>query len=53
MKEYGWFGEIFIKLWIKFGMEFGKEYKCRKFVMSLLGNYDLGFGVEIKVFVRN
>ncbi|KAK4659288.1 hypothetical protein QC762_108850 [Podospora pseudocomata] len=53
LKEYGRFGEIFIKPWIKSGMESGKEHKRRKFVTSLPGNHDLGFGAEIKVPVRN
>jgi ethanolamine phosphate phosphodiesterase len=53
LQEYNRFGKIFFEHWNDGGAEPGVGQRGRKIMASLPGNHDLGFGVNVKVAVRN
>lgn len=53
LKEYARFSELFIDPWVQDGTEAGPGQRGRKFIASLPGNHDLGFGSEVLVGARD
>lgn len=53
LKEYERFGRIFIEPWLHGGKILRKGQNGRRLLASLPGNHDLGFGMGIRLPVRN